>query len=139
MKAQNYGSFFESINKDTPLKDYAEYFDLNAKFKDPFHEVKGLQNIFRVFLNMYKKLDEPKFKVDEIVENRNIAYIKWTFTFRFKKEKETQSFEGVSRVIFNSDDKVILHEDFWDAASNLYEKLPVVSLLIKYIKRKIND
>ncbi|WP_419773702.1 nuclear transport factor 2 family protein [Halarcobacter sp.] len=139
MKAQNYGSFFESINKNTPLKEYAKYFDLNANFKDPFHEVKGLQNIFRVFLNMYKKLDEPKFKVDEIVENRNIAYIKWTFTFRFKKEKKTQSFEGVSRVIFNSDDKVILHEDFWDAASNLYEKLPVVSLLIKFIKRKIND
>ena len=139
MKAQNYGSFFESIDKNTPLKEYAKYFDLNANFKDPFHEVKGLQNIFRVFLNMYKKLDEPKFKIDEIVENRNIAYIKWTFTFRFKKDKEIQSFEGVSRVIFNSDDKVILHEDFWDAASNLYEKLPVVSLLIKFIKRKIND
>ncbi|AXH12125.1 nuclear transport factor 2 family protein [Halarcobacter bivalviorum] len=139
MKAQNYTSFFESINKYTPLKEYAKYFDLNAKFKDPFHEVEGLQNIFRIFLNMYKKLEEPKFKIDEIVENRNIAYIKWTFTFRFKKDKEIQSFEGVSRVVFNEENKVVLHEDFWDAASNLYEKLPFVSLLIRFVKRKIND
>lgn len=139
MKAQNYASFFESINKNTPLKEYAKYFDLNAKFKDPFHEVEGLQNIFRVFLNMYKKLEEPKFKIQEIVENKNIAYIKWTFYFKFKNEKKEQNFEGVSRVVFNEEDKVVLHEDFWDAASNLYEKLPFVSLLIRFIKRKIND
>lgn len=139
MKAKNYAQFFENINKDTALKDYANFFDVNAKFKDPFHEVKGLQAIFRIFLNMYKKLDEPKFKVIEVVENKDIAYIKWTFTFKFKKDKEYQSFEGVSRVIFNKENKVILHEDFWDSSSNIYEKIPILSYLIKFVKRKINE
>lgn len=139
MNGMKYASFFESINETTPLIEYSKHIELNAKFKDPFHEVEGLQNIFRIFLSMYKKLDEPKFKIKEVVENKNIAYIKWTFTFKFKKEANTQSFDGVSRVVFNSNDKMILHEDYWDAASNLYEKIPVVSLLMRFLKRKINE
>jgi len=139
MNGIKYASFFESINENTPLIEYSKYIELNAKFKDPFHEVEGLQNIFRIFLSMYKKLDEPKFKIKEVVENKNIAYIKWTFTFKFKKENKVQSFDGVSRVVFNSNDKMILHEDYWDAASNLYEKIPVISLLMRFLKRKMND
>lgn len=137
ISVQNYASFFENIQEDTPIDDYKIFFDLNAGFKDPFHEVKGIERIFEVFQKMYKNLDKPAFKVNEIIQNKNISYLNWQFSFSFKNEKEVNSFVGVSRVVFNHEGKAIFHEDYWDAAENIYEKIPFFKYLIKIVKNKI--
>ncbi len=139
MRALNYASFFENINSNTPLTEYEKVFDTNAKFKDPFHEVVGLDKIFTIFADMYVKLDNPKFIVTEIVEQNHIVYIRWDFQFSFKNSTTKETFEGVSRVEFNEKDKVISHIDYWDSASNVYEKIPIVSSFIKFIKQKIKS
>lgn len=137
ISAQNYASFFENIDKDTPLEDYKIFFDVNAGFKDPFHEVKGVEKIYEIFQKMYLNLDDPLFKVQEIVQSNNISYIKWQFSFSFKHEKIQNSFTGVSRVVFNHEGKAILHEDYWDAAENIYEKIAFIKHLIKIVKNRI--
>ena len=139
MNALDYASFFEHIDINTPINEYEKVLDINARFKDPFHDIEGLENIYKIFQNMFLKLHNPKFKIIEVVEQKSIAYIKWDFEFYFKNNKEKQSFEGVSRIEFNENKKVISHIDYWDASENLYEKIPVLSSFIKLIKRKINN
>lgn len=139
MNVFNYASFFENINSNTPIEEYEKVFDTNAKFKDPFHDVEGLDKIYKIFEDMYLKLDKPRFEVIEIVQKNNIAYLKWNFKFSFKNNTKNESFEGVSRVEFNDEGKVISHIDYWDSASNLYEKIPILSFLIKFIKRRIKN
>lgn len=134
---KNYSQFFENIDKDTSISAYENFIDLNAKFSDPFHKIEGLHNIYQVFQKMYKNLDNPRFEVLESLEDKNIGYIKWKFKYSFKNEKKEREFTGVSRVVFNSDDKAILHEDFWDAAENIYEHIPFVKYFIKIVKQKI--
>ena len=80
----------------------------------------------------------PKFTVNEIVENESIAYLKWHFYFKLSKNEEEQSFVGVSRVEFDRLGKVISHVDYWDAASNVYEKIPLLGSLLRMIKRKLH-
>lgn len=137
MRGSNYASFFENLDRNTPIEEYKKMFNENAKFKDPFHEVIGINNIYKIFEDMYLKLDNPKFKITEIVEHNNIVYIKWDFIFYFKNSNNEESFEGVSRIEFNKSDKVISHIDYWDSGSNLYEKIPIVSSFIKFIKKRI--
>ena len=139
MNAFIYASFFENINMHTKIEEYEKVLDKNARFKDPFHEVEGLDKIYKIFQDMYKKLDNPKFKIKEIIEQKNIAYIKWDFIFSFKNSKKIDSFEGVSRIEFNSTMKVISHIDYWDSVENLYEKIPILSSLMKLIKRKMQS
>ena len=136
MLAENYASFFENINKNTSIKDYERFFDENSYFKDPFHEVRGVEKIYGVFQKMYENLDEPKFKVLDIAQNKEVFYIEWEFNFYFKNDKEKQSFIGLSKVI-HDEKKVMSHIDFWDAAENLYEKLPIISNIIRFVKKKI--
>ncbi|MAD43277.1 MAG: hypothetical protein CL623_12930 [Arcobacter sp.] len=137
--ARVYARFFEEINKETSLKQYAEIFDKNVQFKDPFHDIEGLEKLYKIFEDMYIKLDNPRFKVKEIIEQNNIAYLKWDFFFSFKNSKKEESFEGVSRVEFDENNKAISHIDYWDSSSNLYEKMPILSFFIKFIKSKINS
>jgi len=137
--AQNYAHFFETINENTKIQEYKIIFDENVYFKDPFHEINGINNLFAIFEEMYIKLDHPRFKVSEIIEQENIAYLKWNFYFSFKEKRKEESFEGVSRVEFNANNKVISHIDYWDASSNLYEKIPVLSFFMRFIKKRINN
>ena len=139
MNSINYVLFFENININTPIEEYEKILDIDAKFQDPFHDVQGLKNIYNIFQQMYLKLDNPKFKIIEVIEQHNIMYIKWNFQFRFKKKSKIESFEGVSRVKFNEKGKAISHVDYWDSAENFYEKIPIISFFIKYIRKKIKS
>lgn len=139
MNAFTYAAFFEEIDKNTSIEVYRKIFDKNVRFKDPFHDIVGVDKLYKIFEDMYLKLDNPSFKVTEIVEQNNIAYLKWNFHFSFKGSNKDESFVGVSRVEFNKEEKVISHIDYWDSASNLYEKIPILSFFMKFIKSKINS
>lgn len=136
---QNYASFFENIDSETQIEDYCQFFNENISFKDPFHHVSGIEEVFAIFQLMYENLENPRFKVLEIVSQRNISYMKWEFKFNFKDQKEEQMFFGISRVVFDLDGKALSHEDFWDAAENIYEKIPIISYLIKLVKNRITS
>lgn len=139
MKIEEYASFFENIKEDTKKQEYKKYFSEEVNFKDPFHQVEGIENIYNIFQNMFQNLDNKKFDVTEIVSNKKIAYLKWDFTFSFKNKKEINRFTGVSRVVFDEYNKVLIHEDYWDAAHNIYEKFPILSSLLKFAKSKIQN
>ena len=87
---------------------------------------------------MYKTLYEPQFKVSEVMQQGLVAYLKWDFTFRLSPNDVQHSFEGVSRVEFSEDAKVLSHVDYWDAAFNVYEKIPLVGGLLRLIKRRLH-
>lgn len=136
---KEYIDFFETINENRKIEEYKKYFDENSRFKDPFNDVIGVNNIYKIFLHMYTQVDNPKFKIIENISEKNISYIKWEFIFSFKNSKNIESFTGVSRVLFSENRKVIFHEDFWDTSENLYEKIPILSFFMKLIKRKLSN
>lgn len=135
--AQQYGEFFETLTKESSLESYELFFNEDSTFEDPFQKVQGIEAIYKVFEHMYETLNEPKFIVTEVVENSFIAYLKWDFSFKLSQNADGQSFEGLSRVEFSKDGKIISHTDYWDAANNVYEKIPLLGSILRLIKRRI--
>lgn len=136
--AKQYGKFFERLSKDDSQKVYEQFFDQNSLFEDPFQKVVGIEKIYKVFQHMYTSLHDPKFVVVEIIEKENVAYIAWDFFYARRPDAQQESFRGVSRIEFSEDIKVICHRDYWDAASNVYEKVPILGVVLHFIKRKIH-
>jgi hypothetical protein len=136
--AKNYVAFFENLNKQIPRGDYIKFFDENSYFEDPFQKVKGIDKIYNIFEDMYVKLYNPRFIVHECISNENVSYIKWSFFYQMDKTSSENSFVGLSRVEFSSDGKVLEHVDFWDAGANVYEKIPFLGAIIRFIKRKLH-
>ena len=136
MNIKKYAHFFENINSSTSIEEYENFFATNVKFKDPFKEVNGIQQVYKIFQDMYIKLENPRFEILETIEQDNFGYIKWNFIYNFKKDTKTNHFQGVSRIEFNKEGKAISHIDYWDAAKNVYEKIPILSFFIKLIKTK---
>jgi ketosteroid isomerase-like protein len=117
-----------------------EFYSDHARFKDPFNEVQGVAAIRRVFEHMYVALHEPRFVVRDIVAHGDQCFLTWDFLFRFKRfsPQREQCVRGGSHLVFAPDGRIALHRDYWDAAEELYEKLPGVGALMRWLKRRAN-
>ena len=113
----------------------------DARFKDPFNEVQGLTEIQRIFQHMYANLENPHFIITtRIVEGRQ-CFLTWEFRFGFRRFKhgQEQCILGGSHLVLNTVGQITLHRDYWDAAEELYEKLPVVGSVMRWLKRRSNS
>jgi hypothetical protein len=137
MSAKEYGVFFETLTQETPLEAYQKQFSSSVYFEDPFHKINGIEALYEVFQSMYRNLHEPRFVILDVVENETQAYLRWEFYFALSSKEAMHSFEGVSRVLFDHEGRVSSHVDYWDAASHIYEKLPIIGTFLRFVKNKI--
>jgi SnoaL-like domain len=136
---QNLADFFQTLSPQSVALLHTVY-DEKATFKDPFNEVQGLPEIERIFRHMYVALDQPHFVVTGQVVDGAQAFLTWEFRFRFKRFDTTtlQAVRGASHVLFNEQGLVTMHRDYWDAAEELYEKLPVLGGVMRWLKKRAN-
>ena len=136
---QALATFFETLTPDSVAQLHTLY-DAQATFKDPFNEVQGLPAIERIFRHMYVALDQPHFVITGQLVDGAQAFLTWEFRFRFKRfdTATLQTVRGGSHVVFNEQGRVSLHRDYWDAAEELYEKLPLVGSVMRWLKKRAN-
>ena len=132
--------FFEQLQPKDLLR-LPELYAQDARFKDPFNEVQGLAEIEHIFAHMFESLDSPHFIVTERIVQGQQCFLVWDFRFRFKRFDTTrwQTVRGGTHLVFNDRGLVTLHRDYWDAAEELYEKLPVLAGLMRWLKRRANS
>ena len=113
----------------------------DARFKDPFNEVQGVAEIQRIFRHMYVALDNPRFVVTGRIVQGTQCFLTWEFRFGFRrfKQGQTQCILGGSHLVLNTQGRITLHRDYWDAAEELYEKIPLVGSLMRWLKRRSNS
>ena len=131
--------FFEQL-APADLDRLAECYAPDAAFKDPFNEVRGVPAIAAIFRHMFVSLHEPRFVVTARVQQGDEAFLCWDFHFRFRRSGPAglQTLRGATRLRFDTQGRVVLHRDYWDAAEELYEKLPLLGGLMRWLKRRVN-
>jgi hypothetical protein len=137
---QNLATFFETLSPQS-VAQLPTIYDAQARFKDPFNEVQGLPEIERIFRHMYVALEQPHFVITGQLVDGQQAFLTWEFRFRFKRFDTTtlQTVRGGSHVVFNEQGLATLHRDYWDAAEELYEKLPVLGGVMRWLKKRANQ
>ncbi|MBB6580029.1 steroid delta-isomerase [Comamonas odontotermitis] len=128
--------FYENLTPES-LKELDCYYAPEAYFKDPFNEVYGVFAIIRIFEHMFASLREPRFVITQKFIQANKAFIEWEFHFqmRYLGKKDVQCIHGSSFLIFDAQGFVSHHRDYWDAAEELYEKIPIIGILMRWLRR----
>jgi ketosteroid isomerase-like protein len=128
--------FFETLSRSSLAAIGTVYAD-DAWFKDPFNEVRGLPSVQRVFEHMFDQVTDPRFVVTRAVSEGDHAFLTWDFEFRMNRSPDQpQEIRGASHIQFAPDGRVAYHRDYWDAAEELYEKLPILGGLMRFLKRR---
>lgn len=133
-------TFFETLTLAS-LNSLGAVYAPQARFKDPFNDVQGVPAIQAIFEHMFETLQQPHFVVTGQVQQGAQCFLTWEFRFSFKnfRQGSPQTIFGASHLVFSSDGLVTLHRDYWDAAEELYEKLPVVGGLMRWLKKRANS
>ena len=127
--------FFETLTPQA-VEALGTVYAVQARFKDPFNEVQGLPAIQRIFSHMYEALEDPRFVVTGLMEQGDQVFLEWDFHFRFRRfdRARMQTIRGATHLRLDEEGLITVHRDYWDAAEELYEKLPVVGALMRWLK-----
>ena len=131
-------AFFETLGPASIDRMDAVYAP-DASFRDPFNDVRGLAEIRRIFAQMFEHLDDCRFTfIDETVDEHG-AFLTWDMTFRIRRLSpgQTRRIHGATQLKFAPDGRVACHRDYWDAADELYAKLPLIGPVMRWLKRKL--
>jgi len=98
--------------------------------------VQGHAAILAIFEHMFVQVDAPRFVVLESLGQGTQAFLTWEFRFRMKRlVSGEQCIRGATHVRFDAQGRVVLHRDYWDAAEELYEKLPLLGGFMRMLRR----
>jgi hypothetical protein len=96
--------------------------------------------VVAIFDHMFDQLDQPRFVVTTHVSQGDQAFLTWDFLFKMKRYKrDEQCIRGASHLRFTVDGRVCYHRDYWDAAEELYEKLPLIGSMMRGLKKMANS
>ena len=130
--ARRLAQFYETLTP-AALDGLGQLYAPDARFKDPFNEVAGTAAIRRVFEHMFATTEAPRFEVTDCIEQGGQAMLGWTFHFALRGRALTV--RGVTHLRFDAEGRVTLHRDYWDAAEELYAKLPLIGCLMSGLQR----
>lgn len=133
-------AYFENLSPGS-VAQIGHYYAAQARFKDPFNDVTGIPGITRIFEHMFVALIAPRFVVTQQICQGGQCFLTWEFRFQFRNYRvgTEQVILGASHLVFDAQGLVVLHRDYWDAAEELYEKLPLVGSVMRWLKRRANS
>ncbi|KAF1010027.1 MAG: hypothetical protein GAK32_01743 [Pseudomonas fluorescens] len=128
---------FASLDKHN-LHQLDSLYSQDIHFCDPLHEVQGLTALQRYFAELYDNVRHLNFDFhgfDQVAEGE--GYLRWTMSFCHPRlaNGEMIRVEGCSHLLWR--DKVYRHRDYFDAGALLYEHLPLIGRMIRWLKRRM--
>lgn len=130
-------AFFETLTPGA-LEGIGLVYAPQARFKDPFNEVQGLAAIAGVYQHMFASLQEPRFEVTGRVLQGRECFLTWNFHFRFQgiQPGVLQTVRGCSHLVLDGRGRIAVHRDYWDVAEEMYEKIPGLGALMRWLKNR---
>ena len=129
-----YAEFLEGLTADSVSK-LSDHVTSDVHFVDPLNNVVGVDHMTRVFSDMFTEVGPVRFTVTEACGNTSSGMLAWQFQAELRGRAWT--FEGTTVLRFASDGRVCEHIDHWDAAGQLYERLPIIGWLLGVLRRRL--
>lgn len=123
--------WYAGLRRET-LGELAQLYTPDARFRDPFNAVRGHADIHHVFAHMFDTTEDPRFVIVSRAQEGRAAFVTWRFHFRLRGRP--YEVEGASHLLFAGDGCVQDHRDYWDAAEELFQKLPVVGPPVRWLR-----
>ena len=132
-------TLFTDYSEDALAANVEQVYADKVYFRDAFRHLESAAEIREYLIEGLAPLEGEEFVFHKILRSGGDYYIDWTMRLDFKKTP-TGTWEesiGMTRMRFNSEGKVIFHQDYWDPTDIVYQRIPIAKQLIAYVKGKM--
>jgi len=136
---ERFKAFFARLNADGLAEAIDRTYAEDVYFNDTLKTQRSREALKPYLAESAHAVDQCTVEVLDVVRYGEDFYFRWRMAIKFKKFKRgmlTQSV-GISHIRFNQDGLIVLHQDFWDSTSGLFEHVPIVGWLISKIKARL--
>ena len=133
-RLDRYIDFLESLTR-ARLSTLDKFVTPDVRFADPFHDVEGRQAMTAIFERMFEDVSELRFGAGARSSTAHHGFFSWVLEGRLGTRSWRAS--GVTQVRFSPDGLVCEHIDYWDTATQLYERFPLIGPLLRHLRRRI--
>jgi hypothetical protein len=134
---------FQGLLSDFKAPDFRssvrEVYADDAFFNDTLKTLRGVDAVERHLVATAEALESGTVEFVDLVTANGDYYFRWVMTVRFKRfaRGEEQRSVGMTHVRFDSEGKVLLHQDFWDSAGGLFEHTPLLGWMLRQAKKRL--
>ncbi|WP_280564132.1 MULTISPECIES: nuclear transport factor 2 family protein [unclassified Chromohalobacter] len=128
---------FKNLDK-TCTRDLENLYTEDVSFTDSLHHVEGRDALIRYYAEMLDNVTECRFDIGHCQREGDDACVDWIMYLKHPRLAGGRRLEvmGCSRLTFHGD-RVCRQRDYFDAGAMLYEHLPVLGTLIRWLKRRM--
>ncbi|MBG09276.1 MAG: hypothetical protein CME68_10990 [Halobacteriovoraceae bacterium] len=124
---------FKVYSKELFKLETENLYAKDAFLNDRIQSIKGASKIKRYFLNTFIKLKKAKFNILDVVYGDRDAYVRWEMVLYTKGGNKPLKNLGMSQLRFNTEGKIIYHQDHWDY-SEILQQMPLIRHLMNAMK-----
>lgn len=129
--------FYADFSQARVKSRVADVYARDAFFRDPFREVAGIGAVEEYFLSSTSGIDQCSFEIQDWAEHEGEYYFRWVMNLRLKRDPaDLIHGVGMTHLRFDPEGRVIFQQDYWDAASTVYERLPVLGAILRWIRSR---
>ncbi len=116
------------------------FYDKQVHFQDPLGTHNSLESAKAYYAGLYKNVTAIKFDFTDTLSDGNKHLLVWTMHLRAKglNSGKEISVAGNSVIIFNDNNLVSYHRDYFDMGEFIYEQLPVLGWIIRKVKQRLS-
>ena len=131
--------FLGHLDEKTARNETEKVYAPDAYLNDTLKTLHGTPAIRDYFIKTAEGLDSMTVTFDDLAVSGRNYYFRWTMDTRMKhlaKGKTVRTI-GVTLVRFDPQGRVLIHQDFWDSAQGVWDHVPVLGSVIRWIQGKI--
>lgn len=106
-----------------------------AWFNDTVATETGIEAIEKYLLKTAAGAEKVSAEIKDVAVSGSDCYVRWTMEIRTKNLAGGRPVitEGVSQLRFDDEGRIVLHQDFWNPATGIYQHLPLLGPAIRFV------
>lgn len=129
--------FLETLTRQS-IANLGEFYTPNVYLRTPLHEVRSAAEVAGLLMQLFERVDVPRFEITATLLQHNQAMLVWNLHFHARRWlDDEQIIHGASHLRLAVDGRVAYQRDYWDATEDLYLKLPFMGRLLRSLRHRL--
>lgn len=132
-------NFLAHLDEKTAREKTERVYAPDAFLNDTLKTLHGAPAIREYFIKTAQGLESMTVVFDDVAVSGRNYYFRWTMDTRMKHLARGRTIRtiGVTMVRFDPEGRVVIHQDFWDSAQGVWDHVPVLGMVIRWIQSRL--